>query len=149
MEEHQMMNLPQKKYFCKRIDEIAMTAINEFEQCEGDMPSLVQIRTNAILQGDVPLLKESAQIKTIVANLKENHYWGDSWGSISITDILNKSKASKIDKAYNDQKDAMRGDVQKQINKINAESTRIKDEAMFGSASQAQIMLAEFIKWVK
>ena len=147
--EHQMMNIPQKKYFCKRIDEIATKAIGELNICSNDAPTHKEIRIDAIKSGKVALLSEKAQLKAIVENFDKSSYWSDSWGSIQVTDILNPNQCRKLDLNFEKEVEDMRRGIAKEVSKIDAEATRIKDEAMLGSASQAQKLLAEFIKWVE
>lgn len=149
--EHQLMNIPQKKYFCKRIDEICGQAINELQICDKDSPTLSQVRAKAISSGKVIFRSEKALIRAIVESFEKSHHWsgGDSWGSVQIISLISPQQADRLDRKFRQDEEKMRAGIQLEIHKIDAEATRIKDEAMLGSASQAQKMLAEFIKWVK
>lgn len=150
MDTSTLMNIPQKKYFCKRIDEISTQAINKLQLSDNNSPTLTDIRVKALTSGKVTFQSEKAQIRAIVASFEKSPYWNnDSWGSVQVLSLISPKQALSLDNKFRRDEEKIRIEVQKEINKISVEATRIKDEAMLGSASEAQKMLAEFIRWVK
>ena len=58
MDTSTLMNIPQKKYFCKRIDEISTQAINKLQLSDNNSPTLTDIRVKALTSGKVTFQSE-------------------------------------------------------------------------------------------
>ena len=144
-----MMTVPQKKYFCKRIDEITERKINDLKDTKG--MSNKAIAQMGLAKGEVSYPQEIAKvweaIDLILANGKEQYNWGnsDNLGAIEISAML---------RGFDDYKTELQNEITaennticEQRNKLYEEATRIKDVAMFGSEEAAHAMLKEFVEW--
>jgi len=144
-----MMTVPQKKYFCKRIDEITERKINDLKDTKGI--SNKAIAQMGLAKGEVSYPQEIAKvweaIDLILANGKDTYSWGSSenLGVIEISAML---------KGFSDFKTELQNGITaennsicEQRNKLYEEATRIKDVAMFGSEEAAHAMLKEFVEW--
>jgi len=142
-----MMTVPQKKYFCKRIDEITAQKVNELKDVEA--MSNKAIAAMGLANGKVRYPQEISKIWEaidLIISDGEDIRWGSSTlGSAPIEPMLigfaefKHEMQSKIAKENTE--------IVNQRNKIYEESTRIKDVAMFGSEEAAHAMLKDFIEW--
>ena len=142
-----MMTVPQKKYFCNRIDEITLKKVNE-------LPSVEDLYDKAMAKEGLEAGKVAyATHDTIcerIDRILDGHNHGTygyqgSLGNISIEDLLqgfHQYKRIKHDKRADEI--TVRN---KEEDRLKKEATRIKDVAMFGNSAEAHIMLEEFIKW--
>mgnify|MGYP003131764925 FL=1 len=142
-----MMTVPQKKYFCNRIDEITAQKVNELKDVSS--AGNKEIAKMGLANGEIRYPQEIAKIWEaidLVLNSGPESAWsGSSLGSIDIEPML---------KGYVEFKKKLADDMQKennsiltQRNKLYEEATRIKDVAMFGSEEAAHAMLKEFVEW--
>ena len=142
-----MMTVPQKKYFCKRIDEITAQKISELKDVEA--MSNKAIAAMGLANGEIRYPQEISKIWEAIdltINDGEDIRWGNSTlGSISIEPMLIGFSKFKHEMETKIAKE--NAEIVNQRNKIYQESTRIKDVAMFGSEEAAHAMLKEFIEW--
>jgi hypothetical protein len=144
-----MMTVPQKKYFCKRIDEITERKVNDLKDTKGMTNKA--IAQMGLAKGEVRYPQEIAKvweaIDLILSDGKEGYGWGGSehLGTIEISAML---------KGFSDYKTKCQNEITaennticNQRNKLYEEATRIKDVAMFGSEEAAHAMLKEFVEW--
>jgi len=144
-----MMTVPQKKYFCKRIDEITEQKVNDLKDTTGmNNKAIAQL---GLAKGEVQYPQEIAKvweaIDLVLADGKEGYGWGGGFhlGSIEVSAML---------KGFSDFKTKCKNEITAennaicdQRNKLYKEATRIKDVAMFGSEEAAHAMLKEFVEW--
>ena len=142
-----MMTVPQKKYFCKRIDEITNQKISELKDVEA--MSNKAIAAMGLANGKIRYPQEISKIWEAIdltINDGEDIRWGNSTlGSISIEPMLIEFSEFKHDMETKIAKE--NAEIVNQRNEIYKESTRIKDVAMFGSEEAAHAMLKDFIEW--
>ena len=146
--EHKMsMTVPQKKYFCNRIDEIT----SEKQLALRKKPRIVQadreICQEGLENGKIKLRKESELVSIIKKQLTKGFGgYGDNYiPTLAIVQLLKgygsyKSKKDKI-------KDNYQQSHNLKIQELNKQATLIKDIAMFGSSAEAHLMLMDFVKW--
>ena len=137
------MTLPQKKYFCNRIDEECSRKIQR-ETLE--RPDKESYWRECLDSGKVKLYNFS-QINQIMKN-KWTCAVSESWsyGSSNSIDWKNLTTGSKsaIEK-YDEMVDEIEEKNRKNSKKIQDEATKIKDQAMFGNEQEAHEMLRLFI----
>ena len=141
-----MMTVPQKKYFCNRIDEIVAEKINELKDISSGHSkdiAMMGLAQGKIQYPTIDIVKTA--INRELDNGKNHGWGGGSLCSIEIEKLLIgfEEFRKSIDSQVTDENTFIR----KQRNKINAEATRIKDVAMFGSEEAAHAMLKEFVEW--
>ena len=142
-----MMTVPQKKYFCKRIDEITAQKVAELKDVAGLTNKAIAQMGLATGKIKYPedLKKIHKAMDLIIGDGKDTGWTGQNLGSIDIEPML---------KGYNEYKSELKDEIAEennkivnQRNKLYEEATRIKDVAMFGSEEAAPAMLKEFIEW--
>ena len=144
-----MMTVPQKKYFCKRIDEITEQKVNDIKDIKS--MSNKAIAQMGLAKGEVTYPQEIAKvweaIDLALGDGKEGYSWGgtENLGAINVIHMLGgfsdfKTKCVKETTAENNT-------ICNQRDELIKEATRIKDVAMFGSEEAAQAMLKEFVEW--
>lgn len=142
-----MMTVPQKKYFCKRIDEITNQKVSELKDVEA--MSNKAIAAMGLANGKVLYPADMSKIHEAIdltINDGEDIRWGNSTlGSLSIEPMLIGFSEFKHEMETKIAKE--NAEIVNQRNKIYQESTRIKDVAMFGSEEAAHAMLKEFVEW--
>ena len=142
-----MMTVPQKKYFCKRIDEITNQKVSELKDVEA--MSNKAIAAMGLANGKVLYPADMSKIHEAIdltINDSEDIRWGNSTlGSLSIEPMLIGFSEFKHEMETKIAKE--NAEIVNQRNKIYQESTRIKDVAMFGSEEAAHAMLKEFVEW--
>ena len=142
-----MMTVPQKKYFCKRIDEITTQKVSELKDVEA--MSNKAIAAMGLANGKVLYPADMSKIHEAIdltINDGEDIRWGNSTlGSLSIEPML--IGFSEFKHEMETKKAKENAEIVNQRNKIYQESTRIKDVAMFGSEEAAHAMLKEFVEW--
>ena len=142
-----MMTVPQKKYFCKRIDEITTEKVNKIKDVSGMTNKA--IAAMGLANGKIRYPQEISKIWEAIdltINDGEDIRWGNSTlGSISIEPMLIGFSEFKHDMETKIAKE--NAEIVNQRNEIYKESTRIKDVAMFGSEEAAHAMLKDFIEW--
>ena len=142
-----MMTVPQKKYFCKRIDEITTEKVNKIKDVSGMTNKA--IAAMGLASGDIKYPEDISKIHKAIdlkINDGEDIRWGDGpLGHIEIEPMLKgfvefrQKMQDKIAEENNE--------IVNKRNKLYAEATRIKDVAMFGSEEAAHAMLKDFIEW--
>ena len=142
-----MMTVPQKKYFCKRIDEITNQKVSELKDVEA--MSNKAIAAMGLANGKVLYPADMSKIHgaiDLTINDGEDIRWGNSTlGSLPIEPMLIGFSEFKHEMETKIAKE--NAEIVNQRNKIYQESTRIKDVAMFGSEEAAHAMLKEFVEW--
>lgn len=142
-----MMTVPQKKYFCKRIDEITNQKVSELKDVEA--MSNKAIAAMGLANGKVRYPQEISKIWEaidLIINDGEDIRWGSSTlGSIVIEPMLIGFSEFKHEMTTKIAKE--NSEIVNQRNKLYEEATRIKDVAMFGSEEAAHAMLKDFIEW--
>jgi len=142
-----MMTVPQKKYFCTRIDEITTKKVNELKDVAGmTNKGIAQMGlANGKIKYPTDIKKVQKAIDLVLGDGKDRHWGGSGLGDIPIKSML---------KGYEDYKQELEeeqarenNDIVNQRNKLYEEATRIKDVAMFGSEEAAHAMLKDFIEW--
>ena len=141
------MTVPQKKYFCNRIDEISIKKETEIRNKVKKLKNEKEICLEGLDEGKVKLINQSQMEKLIRNNLKSSgpQYSHSYMPNINIEDFFigwesHLRKSSYINAALCNETD-------EKVQKIRDEATNIKDIAMFGSSAEAHMMLGEFIKW--
>jgi len=142
------MTVPQKKYFCNRIDEITMQKISELPKV-ADLYDK-QLAQEGLIAGKITYPTED-MFCTAIDRILEGHNHGTygfqgSLGNISLEELLRGFEDYKRIR-HNIRADENL-EVRKQEEQLKAESTRIKDVAMFGTEEAAHAMLKEFVEWV-
>mgnify|MGYP003677369729 FL=1 len=147
------MTVPQKKYFCKRIDEV--TAVKISKVSDSELPEKRKIALNGIMNDKVKYPTMGEIREAIDKQLRRNNYNGDgssygyyqssNCGSLDISSLLRGFKS--YERRMLDNNELHNSEKNGKRNEILAEATRIKDVAMFGSEQEAHSMLGEFIKW--
>tara|TARA_R100000654_G_scaffold863_1_gene3317 strand:+ start:3348 stop:3782 length:435 start_codon:yes stop_codon:yes gene_type:complete len=141
------MTVPQKKYFCKRIDEITNQKVSELKDVEA--MSNKAIAAMGLANGKVLYPADMSKIHEaidITINDGEDIRWGSSsLGSLPVEPMLIGFSEFKHEMTTKIAKE--NSEIVNQRNKIYQESTRIKDVAMFGSEEAAHAMLKDFIEW--
>ena len=142
------MTVPQKKYFCNRIDEITRQKIDELPKV-ADLYDK-KMAQDGLIEGKITYPTED-MICTAIDRILDGHNHGTygyqgSLGNMSLTELL---------RGFEDYKRIRTGiraeentKLWKQERKLNEEATRIKDVAMFGTEEAAHAMLKEFVEWV-
>ena len=142
-----MMTVPQKKYFCKRIDEITNQKVSELKDVEA--MSNKAIAAMGLANGKVRYPQEISKIWEaidLIINDGEDIRWGSSTlGSLVIEPMLIGFSEFKHEMTTKIAKE--NSEIVNQRNKLYEEATRIKDVAMFGSEEAAHAMLKDFIEW--
>lgn len=144
-----MMTVPQKKYFCKRIDEITEQKVNDLKDTQGMTNKA--IAQMGLAKGEVTYPQEIAKIweaiDLILADGERGYSWGgtDQLGNIEISSMIGGFSDFKT--KCNNEMTAENNTICNQRNKLYEEATRIKDVAMFGSEEAAHAMLKEFVEW--
>tara|TARA_X000001388_G_scaffold18250_2_gene11602 strand:- start:25492 stop:25929 length:438 start_codon:yes stop_codon:yes gene_type:complete len=142
-----MMTVPQKKYFCKRIDEITNQKVSELKDVEA--MSNKAIAAMGLANGKIRYPQEISKIWEaidLIINDGEDIRWGSSTlGSLVIEPMLIGFSEFKHEMTTKIAKE--NSEIVNQRNKLYEEATRIKDVAMFGSEEAAHAMLKDFIEW--
>ena len=142
-----MMTVPQKKYFCNRIDEITTQKISELKE----EPALTNkaIAQMGLATGRIEypeeLTKIHKAIDLIIGNGKDVGWTNRDLGSIDIEPMLKGYSEYKAE--LEDEITEENNKIVNQRNKLSEEATRIKDVAMFGSEEAAHAMLKDFVEW--
>ena len=142
-----MMTVPQKKYFCTRIDEITAQKVNELKDVNS--AGNKEVAKMGLANGEIRYPQEIAKIweaiDLVLSSGPENSWSGSSLGSIDIEPML--SGYAEFKKKLADEMQHENNNILTQRNKLYEEATRIKDVAMFGSEEAAHAMLKDFIEW--
>ena len=143
-----MMTVPQKKYFCTRIDEITEQKVNALKDTKGLTDK--GIAQMGLAKGEIRYPQEIAKvweaIDLTIGDGKDYGWGGDHrLGNIDIAAML--IGFSEFKTKMKNQITAENNDICNQRNKLYEEATRIKDVAMFGSEEAAQTALKEFVEW--
>ena len=142
-----MMTVPQKKYFCKRIDEITNQKVSELKDVEA--MSNKAIAAMGLANGKIRYPQEISKIWEaidLIINDGEDIRWGSSTlGNLVIEPMLIGFSEFKHEMTTKIAKE--NSEIVNQRNKLYEEATRIKDVAMFGSEEAAHAMLKDFIEW--
>jgi len=143
------MTVPQKKYFCNRIDEIRARKENEiWNKMEADANEPA-VCLSGISEGKVRIITRNQLEKLVKSSLKGNgtpRYSSTYMPNIDIEKLMIGWESYKQRNAYTSA--TKRKEVDDSIEKLREEATKIKDIAMFGNSAEAHIMLQEFIKWM-
>jgi len=140
------MTVPQKKYFCNRIDEITEQKVNDLKNVSAQSnKALAQM---GLANGEIQYpddIKKVAKAIDLILGGKDNGWAGTSLGNIEIEPML--KGYSEFKAKMKDEITAENNDICNKRNAIYDEATRIKDVAMFGSEQAAHALLEEFVKW--
>tara|TARA_R110002051_G_scaffold304036_1_gene373180 strand:+ start:520 stop:957 length:438 start_codon:yes stop_codon:yes gene_type:complete len=143
-----MMTVPQKKYFCNRIDEITLEKISKLEKVE-DLYDR-RMAKDGLLEGKITYPTEDMVCTAIDRQLD-----GDGYGSYGYSGTLGNLSLTELLRGFEDYKNIRTGiradennELYKQERRLKQEATRIKDVAMFGTEEAAHAMLKEFVEWV-
>ena len=138
------MNLKQKAYFIKRIDEIAQDKILILRR---SMTLVFDTRESRIEAWDdnkisVDMAKLLKLLRKTIT--QRSHYGVNHWASINVGDFLRgahawERKMEAKQKKYDDKKES-------KCKTVLSFATELKDKCMFGSEAQAFRMMNEFIK---
>jgi len=142
-----MMTVPQKKYFCNRIDEITLEKISKLEKVNDLYDK--KMAQDGLIEGKITYPTED-MICTAIDRILDGDYgtygYQGSLGNLNLTELL---------RGFEDYKNIRTGiraeennQLYKQERKLKQEATRIKDVAMFGTEEAAHAMLKEFVEWV-
>ena len=142
-----MMTVPQKKYFCKRIDEIVTQKVGKLKDISGmSNKAIAQMGlANGRIEYPNDIKKIHKAIDLVLGDGKDIHWGGANLGDISIEPMLKGFHDYKEELAQKQAEE--NNEIHNQRNKLYEEATRIKDVAMFGSEEAAHAMLKEFIEW--
>jgi len=142
-----MMTVPQKKYFCTRIDEITAQKINDLKNVSAHSnKGMAQMGlANGKVEYPSDIKKIHKAIDLIIGNGKDTGWIGQNLGHIEIEPMLKGFAEYKLE--LKDQIAEENNLIVNQRNKLHEEATRIKDVAMFGSEEAAHAMLKDFIEW--
>jgi len=142
-----MMTVPQKKYFCQRIDEITGQKISELKEVPAHTnKGIAQMGlANGRIEYPEELTKIHKAIDLILGDGKEIGWTNRDLGSIVIEPMLKGYIEYKAE--LEDEITEQNNKISNQRNKLHEEATRIKDVAMFGSEEAAQAMLKDFVEW--
>lgn len=141
------MTIPQKKYFCKRIDEILSTKISSLNKQINAIFNEKEVAECMIMEGPDALKTVSGdELKKMI--LKRIHEGAEGWrsdeylGTFKVTDLIidyDKCKKQYEKETYDENQIVM--DKQAELRE---EASKIKDQAMFGNEQEAYIMLEKF-----
>lgn len=140
------MTVPQKKYFCNRIDEIT----SEKQLALRKKPRIVQtdreICQEGLDNGKIKLINEAELVNIAKKHLKNTGHYGDNY-----MPKLDFEKIVKGYESYKSKKEKINDNYQQSYNlkvrELNKQATLIKDIAMFGSSAEAHLLLREFVQW--
>jgi len=141
-----MMTVPQKKYFCTRIDEITAQKVNDLKEVSAH--SNKGIAQMGLANGEIEYPFDIDKIHKaidLILDGQDSGWTGQNLGSIDIEPMLKGYAEYKLKLA--DKITEENNLIVNQRNKLYEEATRIKDVAMFGSEEAAHAMLKDFIEW--
>lgn len=141
------MTIPQKKYFCKRIDEILSTKISSLNKQINAVFNEREVADCMIMEGpDTLKIVSNDKLKRMI--LRRIYEGAEGWrsdeylGTFKVTDLIvdyDKSKKQFEAETYAENQIIM--DKQAELRE---EASKIKDQAMFGNEQEAYIMLEKF-----
>ena len=140
------MTVPQKKYFCNRIDEITGTKTILLQSSVPKEASPKDIILKGMAEGQITLITNDELKKLIHQTVKEKNMYSNSYMPSLEIEKLVKGYESYYRRTKHTE-DVKNDFIAKQIETLCLEATKIKDIAMFGSSAEAHLMLKEFIEW--
>ena len=141
------MTIPQKKYFCKRIDEILSSKISGLNKQINAVFNEREVADCMIMEGP-DTLKIVSEDKLRKMILERIHKGAEGWrseeylGTFKVTELIidyDKSKKQFERETYAENQIIM--DKQAELKE---EASKIKDQAMFGNEQEAYLMLERF-----
>tara|TARA_R110002110_G_scaffold50475_1_gene149327 strand:- start:21820 stop:22257 length:438 start_codon:yes stop_codon:yes gene_type:complete len=143
------MTVPQKKYFCNRIDEISIRKENDIWSKVKEPKNEKAICLEGLDEGKIKLINQSQMEKLIRNNLKSSgpQYSHSYMPNINIESFFIGWESYLRKSSYINS--TLRNEADEKVQKIREEATKIKDIAMFGNSAEAHIMLKEFVKWMQ
>jgi|TARA_R110000765_G_scaffold71690_2_gene139165 hypothetical protein len=143
------MTVPQKKYFCNRIDEITLRKENDIWNKVKEPKNEKAICLEGLDDGKIKLINQSQMEKLIRNNLKSSgpQYSHSYMPNINIESFFIGWESYLRKSSYINS--TLRNEADEKVQKIREEATKIKDIAMFGNSAEAHIMLKEFVKWMQ
>ena len=140
-----MMTVPQKKYFCNRIDEITAKKERELRYTE-PVATDKELCIQGMDEGKI-VVKNFKDIKQLIANamLGEVGYSNSYMPNIDSEKFL-KGFTRYIAKRKFEHLTASRV-VDAKVDVLRQKQTQIKDVAMFGNSAEAHILLNEFVNF--
>jgi|TARA_R110000824_G_scaffold21134_2_gene79030 hypothetical protein len=143
------MTVPQKKYFCNRIDEISIRKENDIWNKVKEPKNEKAICLEGLDEGKIKLINQSQMEKLIRNNLKSSgpQYSHSYMPNINIESFFIGWESYLRKSSYINS--TLRNEADEKVQKIREEATKIKDIAMFGNSAEAHIMLKEFVKWMQ
>lgn len=141
------MTIPQKKYFCKRIDEILSSKISDLNKEINSVFNEREVADCMIMEGpDTLKIVSEDKLKRMILRriLEGTEGWNakEYLGTFQVRDLIvdyDKCKEQFERETYAENQIVM--DKQK---KLREEAAKIKDQAMFGNEQEAYIMLEKF-----
>ena len=142
------MTVPQKKYFCNRIDEITVRKEVELHKKVGNVKSIRAICVEGMDKGKIKIINWSDLEKLVKIKLKEAfNYNSNFMPNVDLESLLRGFESYKRKADYDYAKQV--SEQATQVQKLRDEATKIKDIAMFGSSAEAHLMLKGFIEWAE
>lgn len=141
-----MMTVPQKKYFCNRIDEITETKVralvNTLVQNETDKNICIQ----GLEEGKIEV-RGISEIKKIIVKsfLAKSGYNSSYMPNIGIEKFLKGYE--QYQRKYLHQQSVAGMKIDNKVKLLRHKATEVKDVAMFGTEVEAHKTLAMFIKF--
>ena len=141
------MTIPQKKYFCKRIDEILSKKISDLNKQINAIFNEREVADCMIMEGPdkLKVVSEDKLKRMVLRRILEGD---EGWrakeylGSFKVTDLIIDYDKSK--KQFEKETYAENQIVMDKQEKLREEAAKIKDQAMFGNEQEAYVMLEDF-----
>lgn len=141
------MTIPQKKYFCKRIDEILAQKTHLINKEKVSHLNEREV-ADCMIDGNIKKLKilSYKTIKTIVFDRIRNGAPGwrheEYMGDIKVKDLILNYEEKK--EQYHRECLEENREIDKKIRRLQEKASEIKDQAMFGNEQEAYEMLEDF-----
>jgi hypothetical protein len=138
------MTQPQKKYFCNRIDEIATLKTKVLIKPQEKSKAIV---FKEGLDSGIIKLKDSVEFRQTIERHLRNSKTTSVYNYPYMYDISLKKLSNGFEHALRkeqEQYDALMFIYNTEVEEIKEESTKIKDEAMFGDEKEAHDLLKKF-----
>jgi len=138
------MTIPQKKYFIKRIDEVASQKVRKLQDNQSSSECI--IAKQGLKSGDIQYTDFDKMKSMIDKSLDRarNGWSGSNLGTVDVRDLIEGFEV--YEKQVNAELAAENDKISEKRQLINEEATRIKDQAMFGSEQEAYEMLNQFVE---
>ena len=141
------MTIPQKKYFCKRIDEICAEKAHLMNKEKVSNLNEREV-ADCMIDGKLEKLKilPYKTIKSMIFDRIRNGAPGwrheEYMGDIKVKDLI--LDYEKTRKEYHFENEVENMKIDKKIRRLQEKASEIKDQAMFGNEEEAYKMLEDF-----